>query len=576
AVAYAHQRGVKVYVTVNNSYFQDELEGLAEYLQFLQGIAVDALIIQDLAVLRLARDAGIDLPLHASVQMGIANHLAVQALEEAGVARVILSKNLSLEEIAAIRSRTALGLEYFVHGDLCVSHAGQCVMSALVCGESGNRGRCRKPCRWPFLLQGEGLPEGAGASLRYWLAHKDLSLWAYLAQLAAAGVTSFKIEGRMRDAEFLAFLVGAYRQALDALCEGRQPEAQVENALRQRRVRDFTTGSLFGPPGPDSVGLGGEREPHFPTRAVPVPGPSGPAVPSPQPHGKAPRLAVGCGSLEHVEAVLARGVGRVIVGGESFRQYRGWSEEELREACRMGRASGAEVLVEGPRCLAERFVGGVGAQVELAREAGAQGFVAHDLGTLRAVVAGGMRACAGYGLNVTNAAAAAVLRQLGAELVTGALELRGRQWELLAAGADVALEAVVHGPLTGMISDYCPVRAALAGEEQACAAACARGAWLTDELGQRYEVLTDQWCRAHVLAPRHLCLLGHLDRLRQAKVSVLRIEGHLYGTEELVRIVDLYLSALDQEPAGCADAVGCAALQQCTGCQLTDYPFTAA
>jgi U32 family peptidase len=150
AVQFLHQHHRKLYITVNNLYNGEEIDDIADYLLFLQGLGVDALIVQDLGIINLCQEMQLKLPLHASVQMGIANLEAVKILEEKGFQRVILSKNLGLDEIRAISTGSSLGIEFFIHGDLCISHAGQCYMSSFIAGESGNRGRCRKPCRWPY------------------------------------------------------------------------------------------------------------------------------------------------------------------------------------------------------------------------------------------------------------------------------------------------------------------------------------------------------------------------------------------------------------------------------------------
>jgi putative protease len=181
AVDYLHEKDKKIYVTVNNLYFEDEIEGLKDYLLFLDEIKVDALIIQDLGIFDLHNEMGLKIALHGSVQMGIGNSQSVKLLEEKGLSRVILSKNVSLQEISKIHSATGMVIEYFAHGDLCVSHTGQCYMSNLFFGESSNRGRCKKPCRWKYQLERSGHTNG---ELKYFLANKDLCLYAYLADLA--------------------------------------------------------------------------------------------------------------------------------------------------------------------------------------------------------------------------------------------------------------------------------------------------------------------------------------------------------------------------------------------------------
>ena len=206
-VAYAHGLGRKVYVTLNTLVKEQELPSLLETLGALEAMAVDAVILQDLAVWRLARKHFPGLELHASTQMTVHNAAGVQMLERMGFTRGVLARELSLAEIAALRKNTRLELEHFIHGALCFSFSGQCYFSSWLGGKSGNRGRCAQPCRRRYSYRQQ---DG------YYFSTNDLSAIDLLPELAAAGVTSFKIEGRMKSAEYVASVVGAYRQVLDA------------------------------------------------------------------------------------------------------------------------------------------------------------------------------------------------------------------------------------------------------------------------------------------------------------------------------------------------------------------------
>ncbi|MBE0597958.1 MAG: U32 family peptidase, partial [Desulfuromonadales bacterium] len=219
-----HARGLgrRLYVTLNTLIKERELPALAQTLADLEAIGVDGIILQDLAVWRLARRHFPALPLHASTQMTVHNAAGVQMLERMGFSRVVLARELSLAEIAAIRRQTTLEIEHFVHGALCFSFSGQCYFSSWLGGKSGNRGRCAQPCRRRYRYRGK---DG------YFFSPNDLSAIDLLPELAAAGVTSFKIEGRMKSAEYVSSVVGAYRLALDA------PPAQREAAVRQAKER---------------------------------------------------------------------------------------------------------------------------------------------------------------------------------------------------------------------------------------------------------------------------------------------------------------------------------------------------
>ncbi|MHB1400041.1 MAG: peptidase U32 family protein [Trichloromonadaceae bacterium] len=216
--SYAHQLGRKVYVTLNTLVKETELPQLVETLSGLEEIGSDGVILQDLAVWRLARQHFPKLPLHASTQMTVHNAAGVKMLERMGFSRGVLARELSLAEIAAIRAQTTLELEHFIHGALCFSFSGQCYFSSFLGGKSGNRGRCAQPCRRRHSYRGD---EG------YYFSTNDLSAIDLLPQLAEAGVISFKIEGRMKSAEYVSSVVSAYRKALDA------PPQQRKEAVQQ-------------------------------------------------------------------------------------------------------------------------------------------------------------------------------------------------------------------------------------------------------------------------------------------------------------------------------------------------------
>lgn len=236
--AFAHQERRRLYVTVNTLIKEAELPGLVETLAALASFRVDGLIIQDLGLWRLIRQHFPDLPLHASTQMAIHNAAGVKMLEAMGFCRAVLARELSLEEIAAIRRQTTIELEHFVHGALCYSISGHCLFSSYLTGQSGNRGRCAQPCRRRYRLQDK---------TGFYFSTSDLSAISLLPRLAEAGVMSFKIEGRMKNAEYVSTVVTAYRGVLDARPADR-PQAirQAEEILTEAFGRATTTGLLKG------------------------------------------------------------------------------------------------------------------------------------------------------------------------------------------------------------------------------------------------------------------------------------------------------------------------------------------
>ncbi|MDD4334502.1 MAG: DUF3656 domain-containing protein [Desulfotomaculaceae bacterium] len=257
AVEYAHVRGARVYITVNILLDDLELPEALEFLHFLQRNGADGVIIQDLGLLRLARQAIPELPLHASTQMTVHNLPAALALKEAGVSRIVLARELSLEAAEGIVRESGVEIEVFIHGALCVCYSGQCLMSSMIGGRSGNRGRCAQPCRLPYVLvdrHGRALAD-PGSVGKYLLSPRDLNMSKNLPDLVRSGITSCKIEGRMKRPEYVATVVRVYRSLLDRAAAGGDFTVAPDEARELAQIfnRDFTTGYFYGRPGPDMM-----------------------------------------------------------------------------------------------------------------------------------------------------------------------------------------------------------------------------------------------------------------------------------------------------------------------------------
>jgi len=245
AVKFCHLRRAKIYAAVNTLIAPEEFGRALDYLYRLAEWGVDGVLVQDLGLAQTARRVLPELPLHASTQMTIHNAEGVRFLARLGFRRVVLARELSLADINAIREACPeVELEVFVHGALCFSYSGQCLLSSFVGGRSGNRGRCAQPCRLFYRLEG-GLAEAEG----YLLSTRDLKALELLPQLAAAGVAALKIEGRMKRPEYVATVTRIYRQALDRYAEdpqGFRPKAEEVRELAQIFNREFTAAYLLG------------------------------------------------------------------------------------------------------------------------------------------------------------------------------------------------------------------------------------------------------------------------------------------------------------------------------------------
>lgn len=240
AVEYARLRGKKIYITFNTLIDNQEFPAALDYAYSLYLSGGDALIVQDLGLLNCLQELLPELPLHASTQMTVHNSEGARLLQEQGVARIVLAREMSLQEIKRMHQQVpGMELEVFVHGALCFCYSGQCLFSSLVGGRSGNRGRCAQPCRLPYqLLAGNnGRKQPVDALGRYLLSTADLCLVDYLAALKEAGVSSLKIEGRMKRPEYVAVVTSVYRQALDLLAAN--PEARIDEEQRKKLEQIF-------------------------------------------------------------------------------------------------------------------------------------------------------------------------------------------------------------------------------------------------------------------------------------------------------------------------------------------------
>ena len=262
AVRLIHEQGKKAYITCNILPHEDELELVPEYFSFLQEIGADALIIADLGLLRLAERYAPSCARHVSTQLGVLNSETASFLYDLGADTVVLARECSLEEIRRIRRNcpSDLRLEAFVHGAMCVSFSGRCLLSNYLAGRDANHGECAQPCRWKYHLVEELRPgkylEISESDGTYILNAEDLCMIEHLAPLRDAGVDSFKIEGRMKSAYYTGAVTNAYRMALDALGRG---EDVPDGAVRECGAvshRPYGTGFYFGPPHqnyPDSL-----------------------------------------------------------------------------------------------------------------------------------------------------------------------------------------------------------------------------------------------------------------------------------------------------------------------------------
>ena len=256
AVAFAHERGVRVHVTVNTMPRNPEVDKLPDWLAFLNDAGVDALIVADLGAFTLAGKYAPRCQRHISTQASISNYASATAWFEAGADRVILARELSLEEIREIRARTPreLEIEAFVHGAMCVSYSGRCLLSNYMTGRDSNRGACAQPCRYQYYLMeekrpGEYFPVYEENGETYIMNSRDMCMIDHVDDLISVGLDSLKIEGRAKSAYYAAIVSGAYRHVIDDVWAGRPVDPVWRDEVEKVSHRWYSTGFYYGQPG---------------------------------------------------------------------------------------------------------------------------------------------------------------------------------------------------------------------------------------------------------------------------------------------------------------------------------------
>ena len=255
ALRLIHQEGTKAYITCNILPREQELDQVSEYFAFLQDAGADALILADLGLFRLAERYAPKCARHVSTQLGVLNSETASFLYDLGADTVVLARECSMKEIRRIRSRCPddLRIEAFVHGAMCISFSGRCLLSNYLTGRDANHGECAQPCRWKYHLVEEKRPgqyfeisEDGGT---YIMNSRDMRMIEHLPELIDAGITSLKIEGRMKSAYYTAVVTNAYRQALDAALAGKPLDPLWVAETEKLSHRPYSTGFYFGTPG---------------------------------------------------------------------------------------------------------------------------------------------------------------------------------------------------------------------------------------------------------------------------------------------------------------------------------------
>lgn len=561
AIDYAHAHDVRLYITLNNLISDEELPALKEYLQYLEKIQPDALLVQDFAVLELVHEMGITIPLHTSVMMNTHNEHAIEKLKEYGITRIVVGREMTLSELALFRARTDIEVEYFMHGDMCISESGQCIHSGVVFGQSGNRGRCLKPCRWAYELideeSGKRLDEGGPGP--YKLALKDMCMYRAIPELIQAGVFSFKIEGRMRPAPFLRRIVSTYRAAIDAYIAdptGYATDEEGWKLLYENRARDFTTTFAFGQPTAKDIGFDGTREPRFFSEAVKEAGFQDDILKQERPIQKENAshrtLAVRVGTPAAAKAAVDAGADVVYVGGEAFRPQRPWRLTDYAEILAYAQERNVRVVLNTPRTTMRCECGELEQLFSSIRDWKQQpaSIMVSNLGALKlAQSLTNLPVQADLSFNLFNHLATVFMKDNGITQACASLELSFEQLREIVENAVLPIEVVIHGGYESMICDHnFPAMSLPDYNELNEPELMDRHYALRDKAGEIHRIRIDQFGRNHIYFAKDLCLYPYLAKFNG--IASYRIEAQDETPAATAMLTKIYRKALDRLAAG--------------------------
>ena len=553
AVEYAHAHGVMLYITINNLISDEEIPELEEYLTYLNEIQPDAILIQDLAVAQIVKKLGLNITMHASIMMNSHNNVAIKKLKEYGIRRVVVSREMSLKELSELKAVDSdFELEYFVHGDMCISESGQCIHSGVLFANSSNRGRCMKACRWPYKIIDEqtGQEQETTTDGDYRLALKDMCMYRNIPDLIQAGVYSFKIEGRMRSADFVANIVSIYRRAIDnyvADPAGYHVNEEDWKNLFENRVRDYSTCFAMDKPDSRAIGYTGKREPRFFSYAAKEADLDCEWLNDLEAIKTAdnkPKLAVKAATLAHAREALANGANILYVAGEVYRPHTPWTLGDIKTILQEAHNVGAKVIVNTPRTTLKDQCSELEQLCHDLNEIKPDGIMVGNLGAATIVrELTDLPIYADHSFNVFNHVATEFLQENGIVNATASYELPYAQVKTLVESSKLPMTITVHGNVEAMISDtnipalnlkYDPLTNPEFNDKHFA---------LLDTVGGKHSMRMDQFGRIHILFTNDLCLLPYIDKLMGA--DTLRIEAQDYTPEITGMLTKIYRDAID-------------------------------
>ncbi|MDV4151130.1 U32 family peptidase [Clostridium sp. AL.422] len=555
AIKMAHSLNKKVYVTLNNLVSSQDLEHIMEYLKYLENVQPDALIVQDMSIVKLIKDMGLNLNIHSSVMMNVHNFETIEKLQELGITRVVVSRNIDLNIVKQFSVRSNMEFEYFVHGDMCVAQGSQCLYSGMLFGKSSNRGLCMKPCRWGYKIN----KDDKQYDTTFPMAVKDMYMYENIPELIEAGVVSFKIEGRMREADYLVPLINYYSDAIDRYIDDPISYDRRKNSkeLFESRKRDFSTAHAFGNPGLSYINERYEGTGKFYSTGKVFSKPVNEFDITKQRVDELKEvllidnrgnncvaLSIKVNSYEAAILAINEGVNKVYLSGEVFEPNANFSKEEILSITE--NKNNSKIYLGLPRMMFEKDFSKYEHLLKN-NDLGLDGIIVTNLGAINKFKDLGLEMIGDYSLNVYNKVSAEFYKEQGLSMCAISCESPASNTKDMLLTSSLPLEIIVHGSPVVMYMDHDLYENTINLDSNVNSERKYNDKGvllLVDDKGNEHPVYRDSNGNNHMLLTKELCYMPILKELKELGAKSFRIEGCHYDLDTLKIVINEYKKAI--------------------------------